>query len=162
VEISFQPINAFLDAAFIAIFVPCKNQTYQYSKWRCLFASCFSFKFVAYQPLQRCQISCANKQQVEKIKHLCNVHCLKSFEPWLLRFLFVTKFKHTNGFSGSGFCWYFFLWSCGITIFSCANMHKVEKIKVLLQGSVLVTYKPTNALVDAVITANFVPFQNQT
>jgi len=41
-------------------------------------------------------------------------------------------------------------------------MHKVEKIKVLLQGSVLVTYKPTNALVDAVITANFVPFQNQT
>jgi len=30
----------------------------------------FSFKFVAYQPLQRCQISCANKQQFEKVQTL--------------------------------------------------------------------------------------------
>jgi len=28
----------------------------------------FSFEFVAYQPLQRCQISCANKQQIDKTK----------------------------------------------------------------------------------------------
>jgi len=30
----------------------------------------FSFKFVAYQSLQRCQISCANKQQFEKLQAL--------------------------------------------------------------------------------------------
>jgi len=30
----------------------------------------FSFEFVAYQSLQRCQISCANKQQFEKLQTL--------------------------------------------------------------------------------------------
>jgi len=30
----------------------------------------FSFEFVAYRPLQHCQILCANKQQFEKLQTL--------------------------------------------------------------------------------------------
>jgi len=34
------------------------------------FRDIFSFEFVAYQPPQRCQISCANKQKFEKLQTL--------------------------------------------------------------------------------------------
>ena len=44
-----------------------------------------------FQPLQCCQISCEDQHQVEKLKHWCNLHCLKSSKPWLLRFLFLVK-----------------------------------------------------------------------
>jgi len=38
-------------------------------------------KFVAYQPHQFYQITCASKHQVEKLKRWCNVHCLENIQP---------------------------------------------------------------------------------
>jgi len=45
----------------------------------------FSFKFAAYQPLQYCQISCANKQQVETNK---NIHVM--FIAWITNAVFMS------------------------------------------------------------------------
>jgi len=39
----------------------------------------FSFEFVAYQSLPRCQISCANKHKVEKTKTLVQFSLLEKF-----------------------------------------------------------------------------------
>jgi len=55
----FQP--TLFHAVFTVFFVPFKIQTYQCSQQSCLFARYFSFEFAAYQPLQRCQSSYANK-----------------------------------------------------------------------------------------------------
>jgi len=61
------------DAVFIAVFVPFENKDYHCSQWSCLSARFFSYEFVAYQPLQRCQISSVNKQQVETNKNICAI-----------------------------------------------------------------------------------------
>jgi len=76
---SLKTINALVDAVFTAIFVPCETQTLQSYQMSCLFVKCFSFKFAAYQPLQRCQISCANKQQVEKMETFVDCSLLEKF-----------------------------------------------------------------------------------
>jgi len=47
-------------------------------------------------------------------------------------------------------------------VVSCANRPKVEKISILLQCSLLTSFKSIIALVDAVFTVIFVPFENQT
>jgi len=51
--------------------------------WSCRFARCCSLELVAYLPLQRCQISSTNKQQVEveNCKQWYNVHCLEKCKP---------------------------------------------------------------------------------
>ena len=47
-----------------------ENQTYQCSQWNYLCTRCFFFWICSYQPFQHSQISCANKQQAEKLKTL--------------------------------------------------------------------------------------------
>jgi len=77
------------------------------------------------------------------------------------------KIKPTNVFDGAVFSGDVFfkfvayqtLQCCQI---SCANKHKVENIKQLMQLFIAGKFKPINALVDAVVTTILVPFENQT
>jgi len=78
------------------------------------FSDIFSCECADYQPLQCCQITCANKDEVKKTKQLVQCSFLASFKPInalvdaafssLLRFLFLVKVTPINVFSGAAFC----------------------------------------------------------
>jgi len=73
----------------------------------------FSSEFVAYQPLQRCQILCTNKQQFEKLQTLvqslllgkiCTHQCLGwCCDYW--KSLFLAKIKPTHVVNEAAFLW---------------------------------------------------------
>ena len=117
----------------------------------------FSFKFVAYQSLKSCHISCANKHEFEKIKTFvrcwsdaCKVLNIPAFSRMLclLRFLLLAKIKLPT-LNGAAFSWDFsweFLvsqyseWRC----VSWANKHGFEKIRTFIQCVVVKHVKSWN------------------
>jgi len=146
---SFQPINTLFYAVFIALFVRFRIQTYQCSRWRCLFARYFFFRICSLSvasTLPNFARTQATMWNITNIDTICiSWKDINSSMPWLmlwlLQSLFFAKTKPTNVVNEPAFLWDAFsflfvsyqpLQRCQI---SCANEQKVEKTRTLVQYS---------------------------